>query len=541
MIKIPKITLDNLHFLTVEVNSQISTLQRYLLNPNEELARNIVDRWGYTNNLKNRIQNGNFRYLIKQQQNKPAQVSLRNVENIAVILDELTEQSRFIVEELTQVNDFSLVQPKLLVLVCSQVKLAIALIEPALSSQKSPDALKIAKKADLIKRKINQLVKKYEESFTKHKQTRDFVHVLFVARNFQNMAEKITQISEAIISRNIGQNVNTDRFQSLNQFVNDLSVSEQELTINPIAETRSGSAISGITTKNTNEPIAVFKDGNKSKVKGERLGVESWHSIYPGLAPKILAYEKRGESAAILIEHLPGYTFEKLVLNESNELVNLALKALNKTLRKVWQETRNEEPQLANFGVQLKKRMPDVYKIHPEFNYTNKTICGHFIPSFNDLIDQTIEFEKILSSPFSVYIHGDFNIDNVIFDPIENRINFIDLHRSKYMDYVQDVSVFMVSNYRLQVFDGPVRERLLAVIIAFYNSTRRYAIKQGDTQFDLRLAFGLARSFATSTRFILDKSLANKMFLKARYLLELGLSTKPNKRFKLPIQELFFD
>ena len=31
------------------------------------------------------------------------------------------------------------------------------------------------------------------------------------------------------------------------------------------------------------------------------------------------------------------------------------------------------------------------------------------------------------------------------------------------MDYVQDVSVFMVSNYRLQVLDRDTRQRIMAV------------------------------------------------------------------------------
>ena len=64
---------------------------------------------------------------------------------------------------------------------------------------------------------------------------------------------------------------------------------------------------------------------------------------------------------------------------------------------------------------------------------------------------------------------------------------------------------------------------------------------QKDYSFELRLALGLARSFASSTRFILDQTLAAAMFLRARYLLELALATNPDKphKFRLPIQEIF--
>jgi hypothetical protein len=70
---------------------------------------------------------------------------------------------------------------------------------------------------------------------------------------------------------------------------------------------------------------------------------------------------------------------------------------------------------------------------------------------------------------------------------------------------------------------------------------RRYAAKAGDETFELRLALGLARSFATSTRFILDKSLAHSMFLRARFLIEQVLAADPKKAgsFKIPVKEIF--
>ena len=124
---------------------------------------------------------------------------------------------------------------------------------------------------------------------------------------------------------------------------------------------------------------------------------------------------------------------------------------------------------------------------------------------------------------------------------MERKINFIDLHRSDYMDYVQDISVFMVSNYRLRVLDPEIRRRISDLSCRFYDFTAAYANKTGDSTFDLRLALGLARSFATSTRFVVDKTLARAMWLRARYLLEMVLSSNPEqaKNFRLPIKEIF--
>jgi aminoglycoside phosphotransferase (APT) family kinase protein len=276
--------------------------------------------------------------------------------------------------------------------------------------------------------------------------------------------------------------------------------------------------------------------------------VKSWHEIYPGLAPKILSYKKRGQSAALLIEHLPGYTFESILLNEPQQLLDEALQQLSKTLRSVWAETRNAEPAPAHYMGQLKKRLDEVYNIHPEFRRGAMSLCGAKVNAYDDLVEQARQLEATLTPPFAVYIHGDFNVDNIIYDPLEKRINFIDLHRSQYLDYVQDVSVFMVSNYRLQIQDWPLRRRILKLAVAFYKMARRFARNNNDPSFELRLALGLARSFMTSTRFILDKSLARNMFMRSRYLIELVLAAHQrangeleNIKFKLPVKELFSD
>ncbi len=76
---------------------------------------------------------------------------------------------------------------------------------------------------------------------------------------------------------------------------------------------------------------------------------------------------------------------------------------------------------------------------------------------------------------------------------------------------------------------------------SFYDFSAAYADKVGDKTFDLRLALGLARSFATSTRFIVDERLAGAMWLPARYLIEKVLITDPKKaqHFRLPVKEVF--
>ncbi|NIQ08989.1 MAG: hypothetical protein GWO23_04740, partial [Gammaproteobacteria bacterium] len=54
-IALPKSVRDNLRFLCVEVDSQLSALKEYLASPTTAIARRILDRSGYSYNLKTRI------------------------------------------------------------------------------------------------------------------------------------------------------------------------------------------------------------------------------------------------------------------------------------------------------------------------------------------------------------------------------------------------------------------------------------------------------------------------------------------------------
>ncbi|MES9878428.1 MAG: PhoU domain-containing protein [Candidatus Sedimenticola sp. PURPLELP] len=543
--QLPKSIRDNLRFLCVEVDSQVANLHNYFEAPSAAVARRILDRSGYAYNLKMRIHNSCLSKLSKCKDGCAETLTLRGVEFISTDLERIAELCRDSIKQMEYLSDINCIAPEEYGPMLDRVRRGIELVEPAIQENDTRLALKIGQIEGKLDRDYNKLLKHYIAALKRKKNTEDLTSALFVAHSVEQMGDALLDISESIISANLGQPVNFERYHSLQASVEHLDSEEEisDVQIEHIAETRSGSAISGISAADSGEDeyVAIFKDGEKRKLKEERLGVESWHEIYPGLAPKILSYKKRGQSAALLIEHLPGMTFEQILLSEPAELLQETLEQLGKTLKSVWRETQTDEPVSANFMQQLEKRLGDVYQIHPEFQTGNSLVCGLNIPSFDSLIARAREFETKLQAPFSVYIHGDFNVDNIIYDPMEQRINFIDLHRSRYMDYVQDVSVFMVSNYRLQILDVPLRRRIMKLAKEFYRIARRYAEKAGDDTFELRLALGLARSFATSTRFILDKSLARSMFLRARYLIEQVLEADLKKagNFKIPVKEIF--
>ncbi|WP_305987751.1 phosphotransferase [Roseibium sp. MMSF_3544] len=544
MTSLPKTIRENLHFLCAEIDGQLLQLEAFFKEPTTARARRIMDRAGYAHNLKTRIHAACVRQLANTKKDNRRHLTLRSLEFIATDLQRLANLARQSLRHVECIDTFETLVPGRYPSIVRCVRSGVGKIEEAFFGNDSKQAIEIGELQKKIEADYRKLFKTYTKEMSNSKQrSADIANSLLVASEFQRMGDSLKAISEALISANIGQAVNLERYFALQSLMSDLEGTGGALKIETIAETRSGSSISAIKDKKTEEVAAVFKDGEKNKVKDEREGVKSWHAIYPGLAPKILSYEKRNQSAALLIEHLPGMTFEHIVLNEPEELCDRALACLARTLKDVWKQTRTNEPAELGSMQQLAKRLSKVRRVHPEFRDTSIQFSGVKLPSFDKLMDEAADREAAVSAPFSVYIHGDFNVDNIIYDPGENRVHFIDLHRSRYMDYVQDVSVFMVSNYRLQILDSVTRHRIMQASLAFYKATKAFARKQGDETFEFRLALGLARSFATSTRFIFDKQLSRRMWLRARYLIEQAVACPPGEeaRLRLPMKEIFVD
>ncbi len=285
------------------------------------------------------------------------------------------------------------------------------------------------------------------------------------------------------------------------------------------------------------EYLAIFKEGKKEKLKVEKKQFEAWNELFPGMAPKVIAYKKQGKTAALLVEYVKGKTFEQLLFAANQDALKIAVTNICQTLDKVWVQTQREaEPeQAASFMKQLNKRLRAVTRIHPEYDASAVQIGRQTIPSLRQLIERCNQLEDTIRPTFSVFTHGDFNIDNIIYDSNDGRPRFIDLHRSKYGDYLQDISVFMVSNFRVQVVDPDIRNNISRVLQSLYQFVCQFAEKQQDLTMQARLALGLARSYITSTRFVLDDGFANEMFFRGRYLMEKIVETpEPLTHFVLP-------
>jgi len=539
----PKSVFNNLKFLTVEVSALVSKLQRFVTCSKNSIPSDILDRSGYILNLKARIHNDCHQHIYKAGYNENEIIVFRSIDNIAFNLERIgelcldcTQHSAGLTGKKNHYGDnFEF----LLDFVVSGIKP----IERACRDNDSQLALKIARTQLKLDRKCQQLIEKYSCLLKATDDTDNLISTLFLVKSIKTMGDALLKISESLLSANLGHLITIDRYHALSTLTRNVLNSSpgKKLVFESMADTQSGSTVSGISMPHNEDVIAVYKGGKKHKLKEELQNVASWHDIYPGIAPKILSYRIKGPSAALLIEHLQGKTFEHIMLHGSDKLLDKALQKLTDTLMSVWKKTQSKKSINARYIHQLKKRLPYVYGIHPSFKQQYSAVADIPLPSFDKLLNMANKVEKNITTPFSVYIHGDFNTDNIIYDPQDDKINFIDLHRSNDMDYLQDISVFMVSNYRLQALHQRYRKRVLQVNLAMYRFAADFASHHKDNGYDLRLALALARSLATSVRFTLDKTLAKAMFYRSRYLIEqvVQLKAKNGAAYRLPIEELF--
>lgn len=537
--RLPTSLSDNLHFLIAETASQLRILHALFDSAALDLAQRILDREGYTNSLKMRIHDASLAALQDNSQANP--FALRAAESVSGDLVQISDLCKECAITVRNLKDPTALKSHKTKRMIADISAALARIETALTDDTSPLADQISSFQQKITKAATAIEKAHVRHLKQSNEPHDLVHILLISQNLATIAQLLRQSSEALISARIGHPMHLSRYKAFNSALSDLGVRDARL--DAIAETKSGSTIAGISDKATASTgyEAIFKDGSREKLKEERDSVENWHDIYPGLAPQILGYRKHGKNAALLIEHLQGQTFEQILCYGDDETLDKALKSLTKTLKSVWGATQRPKKVHAQHISQLEKRLPAVLSVHPDFSRPRQIIGAYTAPSLKSLLRQARALEKSMAAPFSVYIHGDFNLDNIIFDPDSKKTRFIDLHRSCYQDYTQDISVFMVSTYRLQVWDPAVRRKITHCALTLYDFAQKFAKKQGDDDFIYRLGFGLARSFLTSTRFILDQQLAQTMALRAVYLLELLVNNPPNSksRFTLPLKDLF--
>ena len=536
---------ENLHFLLNEIENHCQLAELFYSSHSVDLALRMRSRRGYVQTLREKMEKECAQLIERRKPGTAFYMRVEAFRTLASILDSISSDFLNAIEEATLEQAYQPPASALCYELVRSIQRSVRLVKLGVVKSHRRTGIKLGRRVQGMLAAydgIQQLTLASKDQLS----DRQLQASLLSSYCLKNIISRLAMVGEALIKADLGQVVSLQNYDHLRATASSLNYSLSDLKVRRLALTRSGSAIATISHKKklSGDVLAVYKEGDQEKIAEEIQGVKQWREVDPRLAPDVLSHSQPSkDTSALLIEHMPGKTFEALLLAEKTRAVSAAQEALFATLKSIWEKTLTKESCNAKFMQQLAKRLPDSSKVHPKFFTPKHQLCGYVSPSFDDLVEQVAKLEASWKAPFSVLIHGDFNVDNLIYDDAAERIYFIDLHRSRYFDYVQDISVLMVSIYRLQVLGGSTRALMMNTAKQIYQFAQGFAKRHDDNYFELRLAAGLARSFATSTRFIFDKKLASRMHLRARYLLERLAALTPDDEltFKIPLKELYFE
>ncbi len=542
---------DNLHFLIMEVMGQVSATRAYLTTFDQTDAHQVLWKQDYIANLRTTIENDCYSLLLTH-------------DNLSQKMVHRARATRGISSELRKIADYCLsIAKQVEYLVDRPLWLSFdaaslfALIEPifeqigpTLESDDLGQALTICHCEYEVDTCYNKNFQRILEELRTGKSTESYITILFIFRYLERIGDALLSIGEALLFSILGDKIHIREFDALQQTLAkaDMQIPLERLNLHSFWGNRSGCNISKVATSSGAAPNgcreAIFKIGKLEKIHKEKQSLEKWEALVPGLAPRVLTYHQEDEqNGSLLIEFLQGKTLQEIILESDRDLNDLAIERLTTLLtQNLWPATRKLGATETSYMRQVLNRLHSVHQVH-SYLRKQKTLGDLAVDSTATLVEKCVNIERLLPAPFSVHIHGDFNCNNILFDIQENDIHFIDLYRSGPADYLQDVSTFLISNFRLPVFEEQGRHAINQVIKQFYRAAQTYAQDARDHTFDIRLTLALARSFFTSTRFQLNTDFVKEMVLRANFLLEKAIVFHEEKKdwrdFDLPEAVLF--
>ncbi len=518
--------IENLRLMVLETENQVKLTYDIVTELNMDLLERINSKDDYIDNLKTTLENDCFSYIHQLDENVDQRYinEIRAIHIIAVNLERIADYCVNITRQVKYLSETAFIHQFDFGPMFDEIKSALSKVSGVLVSKDLYSALNICKSEFILD-------EHYEDNFTQilkqvnnSKYAENLITVIFIYRYLERIGDSLLNIGEALIFAIIGDRIKIRQVEALQSTLqhSDFKGDLTDIDVASIWGSRSGCRISRI---EDNKPSGfkaqgIFKEGNIKKITEERERILEWHDILPGLAPQVFGFNQKENTASLLVEFLPGCTIDQVALTETEDTIRQMLNLFETTILETWSITKTDEPFATNYMKQLEDRFSAVNNVHPYFTRNSQGIGALNVNSTQDLIDRCKEIESKYPAPFSVRIHGDFNANNIIFNAEHRRINYIDLHRSRQMDYIQDASVLLVSFFRLPVFEESLRRRLNKMVQHFFQFFNEFAEQNRDDTFLIRLSLALARSFFTSSRFELKLSFAKEMVFRSNYLME---------------------
>ena len=536
---------ENFRFIVIEVQNQVEAAFRYLTSPDEDdsLRRRIIEKDDYIDNLKTIIENKCFTLIHRERGLARREVDrIRSIHIICVNLERIADFCVNMVRQVEHLRERDFLGCFSYSEFFTQAIDSLSRLLPAFQRGNLAGALSICKSEAILDRLYKENFDRVMAKLRRGDCVEDLITILFIYRYLERVGDSLLNIGEAILFVILGEKIKIERWDALRQTLEDAGLAEtlSQGDFEAVWGTRSGCNIGVVGSRTLrggdgeNTP-KIYKEGMVQKIEAERDSLLRWNGFLPGLAATVYNFRRSEDKAALLVEFLPGRTLDEVILTADDRTLSTALTRLQQILRIVWENSKKKEDVATDFVEQIKSRLNAVTSIHPRFSRPSFSVGSAAAPSTGELLERLKRLEAGLSAPFSVFIHGDCNINNLLYNEETEAVHFIDLYRSRQYDYVQDVSVFLVSNFRIPLFDTILRKRLDRIITGFYRFAATFAQRNADPTFGARLALGLARSFYTSTRFEQNAAFARNMFLRSHFLLERLLAhSGPWEDFSLP-------
>ncbi len=532
---------ENFRFMVLEVSKQVASALQVVERPDPDRIKSIESRDDYIDNLKSVIENACWGRIYSSRDDNKRTLDLVRAANIINInLERIADYAVNIVSQVQYLTDPSFIRRYAYREPFIDVDKALGLVFSALTRQDVRLALRICRAEFSLDSRFKAAFDAILADLRRGESPENAISCFNIFRYLERMGDALLNIGEAVIFAALGEKLKIHQYQALKDSLEQGGVEMPELAggFHSIWGTRSGCRIGRVQEEGPGPRSkgVLFKEGNPQKLAKEKENIERWERLAPGLPPRIQAFQTDGESASMLLEYLGGCNMQQVVLTAERDIVENACFLVEQTAGGLWEQTLVRRPVPAGFVSQLRTRLDDVFRLHPTLNRERMELAGVAVLSLPELLTAASEAEKGLEAPFSVFLHGDFNLNNIVYDHTAQRIHYIDLHRSKEGDYVQDASVFLASNFRLPVLEVKLRASLELVMRRFLRFCRGFAAEQGDATFEARLTLGLARALATSARFEMNRLFAEALFSRGVYLLEriAAHAGRPWERFVFP-------
>lgn len=341
------------------------------------------------------------------------------------------------------------------------------------------------------------------------------LHVLAVMKYLEKIADFALNIGEATFFSVTGTRLKYPQFKQLETLLAEADQSGA-VVYRHFWDGISGAVVLEIDGSDGSRML--FKEGTRRKMEQEIDRNIEWEHVAPARTPRLIGRAQDKDRRAVLREFAQGALVQDTLLAPDHDEAKFAtMRALADALIDIWSSTLVTRTPRIDYAQQIRSRMRELLRRHPGVEELAREELGKYGGIF-DTLDALQKRENILAPPFSVWVHGDLNANNAVYDTASNQVVFIDVHRSRYGDYAGDVGVLLTSTFR-QFPRKKVARTLNLVNEMLIEVVSEFAVNNHDTRFPDRLRLARARALITSARLTDDADRAEALFAEGlKYL-----------------------